>query len=176
MRCRRSARAAVTSFLVRLTVDMKRVVTEQRLAFVATVCRDNSPNLSPKGTISVFDDEHLVFADIRSPATICNLEKNPAIEVNVVDQFCRKGYRFKGTAQIVLEGNLYREIQKFYGQKWVDVGKGGKELTIRCFVLIKVEQARPLISPSYDDGGDEKQIRRDWVKYFDDLNQTKADG
>lgn len=150
---------------------MKRVVTEQRLAFVATVSPDSSPNLSPKGTISVFDDEHLVFADIRSPATIRNLERNPAIEINVVDQFCRKGYRFKGTAQLVREGDLYRDIQKFYGQKWVDVGRGGKELTIRCFVLIRVTQARPLISPSYDDGGDEQQIRQDWVSYFDALNK-----
>jgi len=159
---------------VRLTEDMKRVVAEQRLAFVATVSPDHSPNLSPKGTISVFDDEHLVFADIRSPATVRNLESNPAVEINVVDQFCRKGYRFKGSAALVRDGDLYRKIQKFYGQKWVDVGKAGKELTIRCFVLIKVEQARRLTSPSYDDGGDEKQIRRDWVKYFDDLNRTKA--
>lgn len=155
---------------------MKRVVAEQRLAFVATVSPDSSPNLSPKGTISVFDDEHLVFADIRSPATIRNLERNPAIEINVVDQFCRKGYRFKGTAQLVREGDLYHDIQKFYGQKWVDVGKGGKELTIRCFVLIKVKEARPLISPSYDDGGDEQQIRRDWVSYFDALNRRNAGG
>lgn len=155
---------------------MKRVVAEQRLAFVATVSPDSSPNLSPKGTISVFDDEHLVFADIRSPATIRNLETNPGIEINIVDQFCRKGYRFKGTAQIVREGDLYRDIQKFYGQKWVDVGTGGKELTIRCFVLISVTQARPLISPSYDDGGDEQQIRQDWVSYFDALNRRSAGG
>ena len=155
---------------------MKRVVAEQRLAFVATVSPDNSPNLSPKGTISVFDDEHLVFADIRSPVTIRNLERNPAIEINVVDQFCRKGYRFKGTARIVRDGDLYQDIQKFYGQKWVDVGKGGEELTIRCFVLISVTQARPLISPSYyDDGADEQQIRRDWMNYFDALNRRSID-
>ena len=36
-----------------LTEDMKRVVTEQRLAFVATVCPDGTPNLSPKGTSAV---------------------------------------------------------------------------------------------------------------------------
>jgi predicted pyridoxine 5'-phosphate oxidase superfamily flavin-nucleotide-binding protein len=54
----------------KLTADMKRVVVEQRLAFVATVCPDGTPNLSPKGTISVWDDDHLVFADIRSPGTI----------------------------------------------------------------------------------------------------------
>jgi uncharacterized protein len=153
-----------------LTPDMKRVITEQRLAFVATVCPDGTPNLSPKGTIAAFDDEHLVFADIRSPATIRNLKENPSIEINIVDQFRRKGYRFKGKAQIMREGELYRDIQEFYGKKWTDVGKGGKELSIRCFVLIKVEEALPLISPSYDGGADEEQIRYKWIEYFDCLN------
>lgn len=154
-----------------LTADMKRVITEQRLAFVATVCPDGTPNLSPKGTIAALDNEHLVFADIRSPATIRNLERNPSTEINIVDQFCRKGYRFKGKAQIVREGEMRREIEKFYAQKWTDVGKGGKELPIRCFVLIEVEEALPLISPSYDGGADEMQIRHNWVKYFDSLNR-----
>jgi predicted pyridoxine 5'-phosphate oxidase superfamily flavin-nucleotide-binding protein len=66
----------------KLTADMKRVVMEQRLAFVATVCPDGTPNLSPKGTIAVWDDDHLVFADIRSPGTIANINKNPAMDVN----------------------------------------------------------------------------------------------
>jgi predicted pyridoxine 5'-phosphate oxidase superfamily flavin-nucleotide-binding protein len=48
-----------------LTDDMKRVVRQQRLAFVATVCADNTPNLSPKGTIAVWDDDHLVFVRAR---------------------------------------------------------------------------------------------------------------
>src|SRR5215469_18579851 len=65
----------------KLTADMKRVVADQRLAYVATVCSDGTPNVSPKGTIAVWDDEHLVFADIRSPETIANLKKNPAVEL-----------------------------------------------------------------------------------------------
>lgn len=44
-----------------LTEDMKRIVAEQKLAFVATVCPDGTANLSPKGTIAVWDDTHLVF-------------------------------------------------------------------------------------------------------------------
>jgi len=47
-----------------LTDDMQRVV-ERELGFVATVRPDGSPNLSPKGTIAVWDDDHLVFADLR---------------------------------------------------------------------------------------------------------------
>jgi predicted pyridoxine 5'-phosphate oxidase superfamily flavin-nucleotide-binding protein len=73
------------------TEDMKRIVAEQRLAFVATVCPDGTPNLSPKGTIAVWDATHLVFADIRSPGTVANLKVNPTIEINVVDPYRKKG-------------------------------------------------------------------------------------
>ena len=53
-----------------LTADRKRVVGEQRLGFEATVCPDGTPNLSPKGTTAVWDDDHLAFANIRSPGTL----------------------------------------------------------------------------------------------------------
>jgi hypothetical protein len=59
-----------------LTDDMTRLVLEQKLGFAATVCPDGRPNLSPKGTTTVSDDEQLVFADISSPGTIRNLDLN----------------------------------------------------------------------------------------------------
>src|SRR5262245_64659202 len=90
-----------------LTADMKRVVEEQRLGFVATVCADGTPNLSPKGTTTVWDDDHLVFANIRSPGTIANLRQNANVEVNIVDPFARKGYRFKGVASVLDSGAMY---------------------------------------------------------------------
>ncbi len=46
-----------------LTDDMKRLVTEQKLGCVATVCPDGSPNLSPKGTFLVLDDDHIMFGE-----------------------------------------------------------------------------------------------------------------
>jgi uncharacterized protein len=52
---------------VRISDEMKRIVLEQRLGFAATVCADETPNLSPKGTTTVLDDEHLLFADIHPP-------------------------------------------------------------------------------------------------------------
>ena len=102
-----------------LTDDMKRVVRQQRLAFVATVCADNTPNVSPKGCIAVWGDDHLVFANIRSPRTISNLRHNPAIEINVVDPIVRKGYRFKGTATVVEAGARYEEITAFFRARGV---------------------------------------------------------
>ena len=161
-----------TQMAAKLTADMKRVVTEQRLAFVATVCPDGTPNLSPKGTIAVWDDAHLVFADIRSPGTIANLERNPAVEVNVVDPFARKGYRFKGTGKVIVEGELFQEIMRFYRGRWVDAARSKAESRIRGFVLVKVETALPLISPAYDDSSsDEQSIRKHWISYFAALNE-----
>ena len=161
-----------TQMAVKLTADMKRVVKEQRLAFVATVCPDGTPNLSPKGTIAVWDDDHLIFADIRSPGTIANIKKNPAVELNVVDPFARKGYRFKGTGKVIVDGELFQEIMRFYRGRWVDTARSKAEPPIRGFVLVKVETALPLISPAYDDASaDEQSIRKYWISYFAALNE-----
>jgi predicted pyridoxine 5'-phosphate oxidase superfamily flavin-nucleotide-binding protein len=145
-----------------LTEDMKRVVREQRLGYVATVCPDGTPNLSPKGTTAVWDDEHLVFADIRSPGTVANLGRNPAVEINVVDWFVRKGYRFKGTATVLTEGAQFEEIRAFYERQ----GILDAPLRIRAVVLVRVEQALPLISPAYDRGVTEDQVREQWDRYY----------
>ena len=154
-----------------LTEDMRRVIDEQKLAFVATVCPDETPNLSPKGTIAVWDETHLVFADIRSPGTVANLKVNSAVEINVVDPFARKGYRFKGTAELLTAGELFERILSFYQSRWTDTAKAKLQPLVRAFVLVNVERALPLISPAYDDGTDENRIRATWVAYFKTLNE-----
>jgi hypothetical protein len=150
-----------------LTADMKRVVGEQRLGFVATVCPDGTPNLSPKGTTAVWDDDHLVFANIRSPGTLANLRQNPNVEVNVVDPFVRKGYRFKGVASVLESGALYEKAIAFYRER-------GARSTIREIVMIRVQRAQPIDSPAYDLGLIEDEIRDQWERHFESLRPVKA--
>ena len=57
-----------------LDADMKRVVNEQRFAYMASVCPDGTPNLSPKGTTAVWDDDHPVFAHLYLPQAVANIE------------------------------------------------------------------------------------------------------
>jgi predicted pyridoxine 5'-phosphate oxidase superfamily flavin-nucleotide-binding protein len=144
-----------------LTADMQRVVREQSLGFVATVCADGTPNLSPKGTTTVWDDDHLVFADLCSPGTIANLRENPSIEVNVVDPIVRKGYRFKGAATIVDRGPQFDEIAAFYDRE-----RGLARARAHHFVLIRVDHAAPLVSPAYDSGATEDEVRAEWEARF----------
>ena len=149
-----------------LTADMKRVVDEQRLGFVATVCPDGTPNLSPKGTTAVWDDDHLVFANIRSPGTIANLRQNPNVEVNVVDPFVRRGYRFKGIASILDVGALYDQALAFYRNR-------GSRSAIAEIVMIRVNTAQPIDSPAYDLGMTEDEVRDRWVRHFQALRAGK---
>jgi hypothetical protein len=111
-----------------------------------------------------------VFADIRSPKTISNLELNSAIEINVVDPFARKGYRFKGTGELVSRGELFNDILSFYRGRWVDSARSRNKPAIKRFVLVTIEKALPLISPAYDNGRDEKSVQDYWVCYFDHLH------
>jgi len=151
-----------------LTADMKRVVEEQRLGFVATVCPDGTPNLSPKGTTAVWDDDHLVFADIRSPGTIANLRQNAAVEVNVVDPFVRKGYRFKGVAAVVESGDLYEQAIAFYKQR------GSHVSAFRGVVMVRVQSAQAIDSPAYDLGLTEGEVRDRWERHFQSLRDRKT--
>jgi predicted pyridoxine 5'-phosphate oxidase superfamily flavin-nucleotide-binding protein len=88
-----------------LTPDMKRIIEEQLLGFVATTAPDGTPSVSPKATFFVVDDNTIAFGEIRSPGTIRNLRTSPRIEINFVDPFVRKGYRFAGTADVVERGS-----------------------------------------------------------------------
>ena len=145
----------------KLTEAMKRVVCEQKLGFVATVNEDGTPNLSPKATFLVLDDDHLMFGEIRSPNTIRNIAKRPAMEVNFVDPFARKGFRVQGQATFLARGTTaFDELILLFDQ-W-----GVLTEQMNGIVKLRVEQAIPVTSPAYDRGAKEEDLRETWLAYF----------
>jgi predicted pyridoxine 5'-phosphate oxidase superfamily flavin-nucleotide-binding protein len=142
-----------------LTDDMRRVIEEHRLGFVATAAPDGTPNVSPKGTFAVLDDRTIAFGEIRSPVTIRNLRTNPRLEVNFVDVFVRKGYRFAGTATVVERGEAGFDIL-------LPRLRTALAHRVRAIVMIAVTKALPLTSPAYDDGKTEPELRRAWTTRF----------
>ncbi len=119
------------------TEDMKRVVGEQQVSYVATVNSVGLPKLSPKDTTAIWDDDHLIFAEMRLSETIKNLRKNSRLEVNVLDQMQGKGYAFSGTGEIIRNGDLFEHIRTFYHER-------GVRGQIKYVVLITVDEARPI--------------------------------
>lgn len=149
-----------------LSAEIKLFVDTQKLGFVATVCPDGSPNLSPKGTTRVWDDAHLMFADIHSPGTIGNLLTNPSVEINMVDVFTRKGYRFKGNATVLSSGPVFEKAVTLYDD-------AREKYTINHIVLIKINVILPLVSPVYDTGASEEEVINRWTGYWHSVHPDK---
>ena len=129
--------------MIEITADMEAIIKQAILSFVATVNEDGTPNLSPKASLTVTKGV-LYFADIASPRTILNLKRNPAVEINVVDIFQRRGYRFKGRALILPPG----EDEYLMIADWVRA-TNGLEYPVNHVVKIETTSITPLLSPAH---------------------------
>lgn len=140
-----------------VTADMRAVIRAAHLCFAATITADGRPNVSPKGTIGVWDDTHLFFLDLASPGTRANLARTPWMELNVVEQLSRRGYRFSGPATLHFVGSPeYADgVRRVYG----DAPPASAPAAV---VILSVEQAAPLLSPAYWRGLDETSLRAQW--------------
>ena len=81
-----------------------------KMGWVGTSTPDGIPNVTPKGTIRLLDDQHVMFADLFSLKTRQNLEKNPQVAVTVIDLANAKGYQLKGTAELISSGPLFEQF------------------------------------------------------------------
>jgi hypothetical protein len=129
--------------MIEITADMEAIIKQAILSFVATVNEDGTPNLSPKASLTVKNGIPY-FADIGSPQTILNLRRNPAIEINVVDIFQRRGYRFKGRALILPPG----DDEYLMIANWVR-STNGPEYPVNHVVKIETTSINSLLSPAH---------------------------
>jgi hypothetical protein len=95
-----------------LSAEAKAIITETHPGMVATADKSGRPNVSPKGTFQVLDDEHVLFADVNSPRTMANLAENPQVSAIVFDPATRHGARIWGLAEVQDSGELLDRINK----------------------------------------------------------------
>lgn len=144
--------------------EVREVINTSRLCFVATVNVDQTPNLSPKASLQVWDEHHLVFINIASPQTVDNLMTRPAICINAVDIFKRRGYRFRGKATLL--GSDTPEYAAISEAFWK---KHGANYPIHQVVKVKVNQIDEIHSPAYD--YDEQTTEANLSKTFHKIYQ-----
>jgi len=115
-----------------IDTKLKEAIANISPAFVATSDKKGLPNVSAKGSFRVLDDEYVVFADVRSPQTITNLEENPLVSAIGLNAATRKGWRIWGKAtEILTTGDLFDRFNHEYQSK------GG----VKHVVKVKVEKA-----------------------------------
>lgn len=149
--------------MAKLTDDMKKVLAEHSLGYVASIAADGSPSLSPKATFLAMGDDKIMFGEMRSPTTVKNIAANPMVEVNFVDVLARKGFRCKGPAVFHARGTeqfdrCLAEFAKVREPGLLDMFNG--------IVLIDLETASPLISPAYETGQTEENLRASFKELY----------
>ena len=83
-----------------------------KMGWVATASKGGEPNVTPKGSLKLLDDQHVIFADLFSLKTRRNLQENPQVAVTVIDVGTAKGYQIKGKAELLTSGPLFDEMAK----------------------------------------------------------------
>jgi hypothetical protein len=89
------------------------------------------------------------------------------MELNVVEQLSRRGYRFFGQAALHSAGSaVYDEAMRRV------FGEAPASMPVTAVVLLEVERAAPLLSPAYWRDTDEAAIREAWRVRRDALDRA----
>jgi len=97
--------------MAKLSSEM-RAMFERQLSVIATASKDGTPNIGPKGSMHVFDDETLAYSEGTGEKTLRNLQQNPKVAVMVVDREKTDGYQIKGTAELLTSGDFFEQVAK----------------------------------------------------------------
>ncbi len=98
--------------MAKMSSEIKELIETNKLAYIATVDASGAPNVSPKSTFSIIDDETFIFAEIMSTHTRENLLKNPKIAIYFYDKDKNRGCQIKGTAEMLNSGDLFDEMSE----------------------------------------------------------------
>ncbi|HYF92457.1 MAG TPA: pyridoxamine 5'-phosphate oxidase family protein [Symbiobacteriaceae bacterium] len=95
--------------MAQLTDAMKQMIATQQ-CFIGTVSTDGLPNVAPKRSTRVLNDETLLFAEGTARQTYTNLVNGSRVAIAVVNRDELDGYRFVGTATVHHSGPVYDQV------------------------------------------------------------------
>lgn len=127
-----------------LTNEVKKLLSESVLCWLATTNENGEPNCSPKEVFTFSEDDELVIANIASPNSVENILKNSKVCVSLVHIFKQKGFKIKGQARYISgESTGFRN----YFSLVSDVV--GTTFKVQGFIVINVTSVNPIIAPAY---------------------------
>ncbi len=127
-----------------ITQDVKDYIDKSVLCWLATADEDNAPNVSPKEIFAYYDETTLLIANIASPGSVKNIRTNPKVCVSFVEIFIQKGYKLKGTAKIITDGDTsFSQKVKYLTGLFTD------RFHIKEIIEVIVTNIAPIRAPSY---------------------------
>ena len=102
--------------MARLTVEVKKAVSQQEVFPVATSNQDRIPNVVYIKYLKVIDDQTVLIADNYLNKTRDNILNNGKITFAVLDGD-KGSYQIKGTAERFEKGSMYDEVQNWVPER-----------------------------------------------------------
>lgn len=119
--------------------DKMQTMLATQTPILATVIQSSGmPNIGPKRSLRVFDDNHLIYNENTGGQTLVNIEQGSKVAIAVIDRPNLDGYRFVGTPSIHHDGEAFENAVSFAAEN------GMKEP--KCAVIIKVDEVFTLKS------------------------------
>lgn len=100
--------------MIRLTDEMRAALdsalTERVPALVGTASAAGEPDMAYKGSLMVWDDEHLAFWERARGTTLRNMEENPHVVALYRNPETRLAWKFFGRARLLRDGDVREGI------------------------------------------------------------------
>ena len=130
--------------MIKLTEEMRELF-ETALAdgfscLVGTASKDGQPQISPKGSVMVYDDETLAYWERSKRSGLDNIKDNPKVVVYYNHPVKRVRWRFYGDASIHESGSIREEVMRRTVQAELDRDPERQGVAI----LIRVDQVGEL--------------------------------
>ncbi len=129
---------------MKITEEVKKYIHSSVLCWLATVSKENIPNVSPKEIFSFYKNDIIIVANIASPQTVKNINQNKNVCISFIDILVQKGYQLKGTAKIIKKSDIdFIEME----QLLIKMTLGN--FPFSTITEISVNQVKPIIAPKY---------------------------
>ena len=100
--------------MIQLTDEMKELLYsalgDGMVPLVGTASKDGWPQISPKGSVMVYDQETLAYWERSKRSAMDNLAENPKVVIYYNNSATRPRWRFYGTATIHETGTIRDDV------------------------------------------------------------------
>lgn len=130
--------------MIQLTEEMQVLVNNAREdgfpCIVATASSDGTPNAGYIGTVLAVDESTFVYRDRTMRDPLEHVEENPKVIVLFRNTAADAGWKFRCTASVVRQGEVYDDMTKQLAESGLisDPGLGG------AIVILKIDQVLTL--------------------------------
>lgn len=127
-----------------LNDDIRACAERATLCWLATVDATGQPNVSPKEIFAVFDEAHLVIANIASPTSARNISAGARVCVSFIDIFVQKGWKVVGQAC-----HVGRQAADHAHWGAPLVAMAGQRFPLHGVIVVRATAVEPIVAPSY---------------------------